>query len=65
MGTAALESILKPTEFEGLHIAPADKNLVAANIELVDMDCAINWVSFTALHGLLYLPFKLPAGLLT
>jgi len=38
MGAATLESILKPTEFEGLQIAPADKNLVAANIELVEME---------------------------
>jgi chromosome partitioning protein len=26
-----------PTEFEGLHIIPADKNLVGANLELVDV----------------------------
>jgi chromosome partitioning protein len=38
MGAAPFDSILRPTEFEGLQIAPADKNLVAANIELVEME---------------------------
>ena len=26
-----------PTEFEGLHLISADKNLVGANLELVDL----------------------------
>lgn len=38
MGTVSIDSVLKTTEFEGLQIAPADKNLVAANIELVELD---------------------------
>lgn len=38
MGTQPMESVIQKTEFEGLQLAPADKNLVAANIELVDMD---------------------------
>lgn len=38
MGTHPLEAVLRTTEFEGLTISPADKNLVAANIELVDME---------------------------
>lgn len=36
MGLQPLDTILRPTEFDGLKIAPADKNLVAANLELVD-----------------------------
>lgn len=32
-----MEQALAPTLFEGLEIVPANKNLVAANIELVDM----------------------------
>lgn len=38
MGTHPLEAVLRPTDFDGLTISPADKNLVAANIELVDME---------------------------
>lgn len=30
--------IIRPTDFEGLSLIPADKNLVAANLELVDAD---------------------------
>jgi chromosome partitioning protein len=32
-----LGDILQPTEFDGLHIVPANRNLVAANLELVDL----------------------------
>lgn len=35
--TPALEAV-EPTEFDGLHLLPADKNLVAANLELIDQD---------------------------
>ncbi len=38
MGTHPLQAVLRPTEFDGLTISPADKNLVAANIELIDME---------------------------
>lgn len=37
MGRCPLESVIRSTEFEGLRVAPADKNLVAANIELVEL----------------------------
>lgn len=33
---ASPESAVVPTEFEGLHVIPADKNLIGASIELVD-----------------------------
>lgn len=36
-GTPIHEAI-RPTEFEGLQVLPADKNLVAANLELVDVE---------------------------
>lgn len=36
LGNHELSTIAVPTEVEGLSIVPADKNLVAANIELVD-----------------------------
>lgn len=36
MGRVPLADALTPTEFEGLMLCPADKNLVAANLELVD-----------------------------
>ncbi len=36
-GVSAAEAII-PTNFEGLYLLPADKNLVAANIDLVDLD---------------------------
>ncbi|HVT93894.1 MAG TPA: ParA family protein [Bryobacteraceae bacterium] len=35
--TPALEAV-QPTGFDGLHLLPADKNLVAANLELIDQD---------------------------
>src|SRR6266851_1169205 len=38
LGTASLENTIQHTECEGLDIAPADKNHVAANLELVDLD---------------------------
>jgi chromosome partitioning protein len=38
VGQRDLESVIVATNFHGLHIAPADKNLVAANLELVDVD---------------------------
>lgn len=34
---APIASAVLPTEFDGLHIVPADRNLVAANLELVDL----------------------------
>ncbi|MEO8659768.1 MAG: ParA family protein [Bryobacteraceae bacterium] len=37
LGTDDFASVIIPTEVEGLKIVPADKNLVAANIELVDL----------------------------
>jgi chromosome partitioning protein len=33
---AAPETAVVPTEFDGLHVIPADKNLIGANLELVD-----------------------------
>ena len=33
-----LAELVAQTEFEGLEIVPADKNLVAANLDLVDME---------------------------
>ncbi|MCL4795251.1 MAG: ParA family protein [Bryobacteraceae bacterium] len=38
LGRIPLIEALVPTEFEGLLLSPADKNLVAANLELVDRD---------------------------
>ncbi|HTP28471.1 MAG TPA: ParA family protein [Anaeromyxobacteraceae bacterium] len=38
LGHTDLASAVQPTGFEGLDIVPADKNLVGANIELVDLD---------------------------
>lgn len=38
LGDAHLASIVLETGFEGLYIVPADKNLVGANLELVDAD---------------------------
>lgn len=35
---AAVAEIRLPTQFEGLWVVPADRNLVAANLELVDAD---------------------------
>lgn len=37
LGEADTESAIVHTEFEGLDIVPSDKNLVAANLELVDV----------------------------
>jgi chromosome partitioning protein len=37
LGHTDLASTVQPTGFEGLDIVPADKNLVGANIELVDL----------------------------
>jgi len=36
LGERTLESVAVPTGFDGLDIVPADKNLVGANLELVD-----------------------------
>jgi chromosome partitioning protein len=36
LGDAPLEAVIRRTELEGLSIVPANKNLVGANIELVD-----------------------------
>jgi chromosome partitioning protein len=38
LGEAEASTAIVPTEFDGLHILPADKNLVAANIELVELE---------------------------
>jgi chromosome partitioning protein len=38
LGGMPLEKAIIKTECEGLDIVPADKNLVAANLELVDME---------------------------
>lgn len=38
LGTTSLGDTIQHTECEGLDIAPADKNLVAANLELVDLE---------------------------
>jgi len=38
LGHTDLAATVQPTGFEGLDIVPADKNLVGANIELVDLD---------------------------
>lgn len=37
-GTEDLEKIIVPTTMEGLDIVPSNRNLVAANIELIDYD---------------------------
>lgn len=37
VGEAPMDSIVTKTNMEGLDIAPADRNLVGANLELVDM----------------------------
>jgi chromosome partitioning protein len=36
LGQKDAASVIQATEFEGLHVLPADKNLVGANLELVD-----------------------------
>ena len=38
MGAKSAESVVQSTEFDGLQLLPADKNLVAANLELVDVE---------------------------
>lgn len=38
MGYAPLAEAIVTTEFDGLQLVPADKNLVAANLELVELD---------------------------
>src|ERR1700735_2497951 len=37
LGDAALGEAIVKTDFEGLHLISADKNLVGANLELVDI----------------------------
>jgi chromosome partitioning protein len=38
IGTASLESAILKTDCEGLDLVPADKNLVAANLDMVDFE---------------------------
>lgn len=38
LGDTELESAIIHTEFEGLDLIPSDKNLVAANLELIDVE---------------------------
>jgi len=38
IGDAGFAEVIVPTAFEGLSVAPADRNLVAANLDLVDED---------------------------
>jgi chromosome partitioning protein len=38
LGQLSIEEIICKTECEGLELLPADKNLVAANLDLVDLD---------------------------
>jgi chromosome partitioning protein len=38
LGETDMSSAIVPTEFEGLDILPSDKNLVAANLELVELE---------------------------
>lgn len=38
IGTGTLESAIQKTECEGLDLVPADKNLVAANLDMVDFE---------------------------
>ena len=38
MGNAAIGDMIQTTEFDGLQIVPADKNLVAGNLDLVNME---------------------------
>ncbi|MCC6857755.1 MAG: ParA family protein [Bryobacterales bacterium] len=37
LGQLPLPEVIRKTDFEGLELAPADKNLIAANLELVDL----------------------------
>ncbi len=38
LGDVPVQEAIRPTDLEGLSIIPADKNLVGANLELVDLD---------------------------
>jgi len=38
MGYAPITETIRTTEFDGLQVVPADKNLVAANLELVEIE---------------------------
>ncbi len=38
LGETSLEEVIVPTECEGLDLIPGDRNLVAANLELVDVE---------------------------
>ena len=38
LGRIEIKSTVRNTEFEGLSVVPSDKNLVAANLELVDVE---------------------------
>ncbi len=38
LGSTPVEQAVCTTAFDGLHLLPADKNLVAANLELVDLE---------------------------
>ncbi|MCZ2075546.1 MAG: ParA family protein, partial [Bryobacterales bacterium] len=38
LGQRTLAEVLVPTEFEGLDLVPADKNLIAANLELIEVE---------------------------
>ena len=38
LGTATPESVIRATDFEGLRVISADKNLIAANLELVGIE---------------------------
>jgi chromosome partitioning protein len=37
-GSASAGAVIRPTEFDGLSLIPADKNLVAANLEIVEVE---------------------------
>src|SRR5689334_24647832 len=37
LGTAPISDIIRTTDFEGLDLIPSNRNLVAANIELVEL----------------------------
>jgi len=38
LGQADLAATVKPTSFDGVDLVPADKNLIGANLELVDLE---------------------------
>ena len=50
-GTTPAASVIRPTDFDGLHLIPADKNLVAANLEIVEVENR-EFLLRTALHPL-------------